>query len=154
MTTIGIAGGTSPTLGRSITHAIQQTANTPIILSRLNSKVDQPERVHGTRVRYVDYTSHESLVAALSDVDTVISVLKIPSPDWTTYQINLLRAAEDAGCKRFAPAEFGLGSLTHRRVDILELKLPVWDACKESKLEVARFQCDSFMNYLSLGLAF
>ncbi|KAL9131685.1 MAG: hypothetical protein Q9217_000426 [Psora testacea] len=152
MATIAVAGGTSPTLGRSIVKAIGQTPNKAIILSRENgSKFSGSDKVHGAEVRYVNYSSHDSLVRALGGVETVISVLKIHGPEFRDYQINLLNAAKDAGVKRFAPSEFELGPLADGAVDALGLKPPIWEACHASGLECARFSCGMFMNYLSLG---
>ena len=152
MTIVAVAGGSSPTLGRSIVDAIAKTSNKPVILSRQkDSEKDQTSSCHGADVRYVDYTSHDSLVHALTDVETVISVIKIPGSEWMTYQINLLNAAKAAGVKRFAPSEFGLGPLADGKVDILGLKIPVWKACEQSGLECARFCCGGFMNYIAIG---
>lgn len=80
-----------------------------------------------------------------------MSVLKIPGPEWASYQVNILNAAKAAGCKRFAPSEFENGPLADGSVDALNLKLTVWRACMESGLEVARFSCGMFMNYLAVG---
>lgn len=85
---------------------------------------------------------------------TLICVLKIPGPEWAECQLNLLRAAEEAGVKRFAPSEFGLGPLADERVDVLSVKSKVWEACLASELEVGRFACGGFMNYVSLGYNF
>lgn len=150
---IAVAGGTSPTLGRSIVTAIKNTLNTPIILTRKASK-PQVNPVPGVEVRPVDYTDHASLVQALKDVHTVISVLKIPGPEWLEYQTNLLRAAEEAGVKRFAPSEFENGPLMDGKVDLLGLKPSMWQQCKNSPLECARFSGGMFMNYLGIGRDF
>jgi hypothetical protein len=78
-------------------------------------------------------------------------VLKIPGPEWLEYQLNLLRAAEEAGVKRFAPSEFENGPLLDGKVDLLGLKPPMWQACEASSLECARFSGGMFMNYLGIG---
>lgn len=137
MVKIAIAGGTSPTLGRSIVNAISQTTNTPVILTRQSPNA--PSTKYGAEVKQVDYADHGSLVDALRDTHTIISVLKIPGPEWATYQINLLEAAKAAGAKRFAPSEFENGPEADGRVDILGLKPVVWQKCVESGLECARF---------------
>ncbi|KAH7049443.1 hypothetical protein B0J12DRAFT_105412 [Macrophomina phaseolina] len=111
-----------------------------------------PSTLYGAEVRHIDYTSAESLTAALTDIHTVISVLKVPGPAFATVQINLLNAARVAGVRRFAPSEFGLGA--PERVDVTAAKARVWEACLESGLEVARFRCGGFMNYLALGRQF
>lgn len=150
---IAVAGGTSPTLGRSIVDAITRTENKPVILSRTSSK-PASLTTFNVEVRPVDYTDHASLVEALKDVHTVISVLKIPGPEWLQYQVNLLRAAEKAGVKRFAPSEFENGPAFKYQVDILGLKPLTWEHCKASSLECARFNCGMFMNYLGVGKDF
>lgn len=137
MVKIAIAGGTSPTLGRSIVTAIAQTTNTPIVLTRQSPKA--PTSKYGAEVRQVDYIDEQSLFNSLRDIHTVISVLKIPGPEWVTYQINLLYAAKRAGVRRFAPSEFENGPDADGRVDILGLKPVVWKECVESGLECARF---------------
>jgi hypothetical protein len=152
MVLIAIVGGTSPTLGRAIVTSIQKTPNSCIILSRHSANA--PKTKYGAEVRLVDYEDPKSLAEALRGVHTVISVLKIPPPYWATNQINLLNAAKLAGVKRFAPAEFEAGPSADGRVELLKVKLPVWDACLSSGLEVARFNCGMFMNHLALGRDF
>lgn len=156
---VAIAGGTSPTLGNSIVSALLATQGRyiPVILSRkteTRKKPSHPEQSY-LETRYVDYHSHASLVAALTDIDVVISVLLIPGPDWVTVQLNLLHAAEEAGCCRFAPSEFALTSQAHTMVDILNAKNTVWDAVQVSvdlgRIDAARFPCGMFMNYLGIG---
>ena len=150
---IAIAGGTSPTLGRSIVTAIAEIENKPIVLTRKSggSTTSVPD---GVEIRPVDYTDHASLLQALKDVHTVISVLKVPGPEWLTYQVNLLHAAKEAGVKRFAPSEFENGPLMDGKVDLLGLKPTVWKECLESGLECARFSGGMFMNYLAFGRDF
>ncbi|KAM0716100.1 hypothetical protein Q7P37_008614 [Cladosporium fusiforme] len=158
MPTIAIAGGTSPTLGRSITRAIQTTStlHTPLILTRESPSA--PATQHSAAVRQVNYANHKNLVAALQDVHTLIIVIKVTGPQWLDVQIALLDAAREAGVKRFAPSEFGMGQLADERVDVLGVKGRVWEAClvaaRESGMEVGRFTCGAFMNYLSIGEEF
>jgi hypothetical protein len=154
MPIVAIAGGTSPTLGRSIVHAIQSTSNinTPIILTRRSGSA--PKTKWNAAVRQVDYDNHISLVAALRGVHTVISVIKVVGEQWLTCQLALLQAAQEAGVKRFAPSEFGLGPLADDWIDALTVKAKVWEACLNSELEVGRFVCGGYMNRLSLGYGF
>ncbi|KAF7125971.1 hypothetical protein CNMCM5793_002330 [Aspergillus hiratsukae] len=156
MPKVAIAGGSSPTLGASILAALSTTPTpwTPIILSRqIPNPKPSPE---GIETRYVDYTSHTSLVAALKDIDTVLSVVLIPGPASITYQLNLLNAAIDAGCRRFAPSEFALCEQAQAQVDLLKPKNVVWEAVKgkveEGAIDAARFPCGMFMNYLGIGI--
>ncbi|KAJ5641837.1 hypothetical protein N7490_005837 [Penicillium lividum] len=156
---IAIAGGTSPTLGASIVSALLATGRyTPVILSRKIKQVPSwLSSLHqNVEIRHVDYNSHESLVAALRDVGVVISVLLIPGPDWVTVQVNLLHAAEEAGCRRFAPSEFALTDRAHTMVYLLGAKSIVWKEVEVSisrgKIDAARFPCGMFMNYLGIGI--
>ncbi|KAJ6018581.1 hypothetical protein N7499_010227 [Penicillium canescens] len=157
---VAIAGGSSPTLGSSIVSALLATEGryTPVILSRKSKtpREEESNKQNGeVETRCVDYQSHASLVLALSDVAAVISVLLIPGPDWVTAQVNLLHAAEAAGCQRFAPSEFALTSWAHTMVDLLDIKNTVWNTVRASvdqgKIDAARFPCGMFMNYLGIG---
>lgn len=149
MVLIAVAGGTSPTLGRAIVEAINsETSNQAVIIS---SRSDTRSK-YGSEVRTVDYASVPSLTAALKDVHTVISVVKIVGPQAVEYETNLIHAAKEAGVKRFAPAAWENGPLATEHVTILALNKPaVWKACVESGLEVARFSGGMSMNYLALG---
>ncbi|KAL1625457.1 hypothetical protein SLS56_007350 [Neofusicoccum ribis] len=153
---IAIAGGTSPTLGHAIVSALLRNPhNTPVILSRSATSFDpaapsSTTTLYGAELRHVDYTDPHSLAAALHDIHTVISVIKQPDPHaMAATQTALLSAAAAAGVKRFAPSEFGVGAA--ERVDATADKERVWAACRASGLEVARFRCGLFMNYLALG---
>ncbi len=154
MVLAAIAGGTSPTLGRSIVTAILKAGNhKPVILSRCKPEADSaPTSQHGAEIRYVDYTSVPSLARGLEGVHTVISVLNPTDPsEMLNYHSNLLEAARSAGCKRFAPSEWEGGPLTKQKVDLLRPKLDVWKMCEGSGLECARFTPGWFMNYLGQG---
>ncbi|KAK5789911.1 hypothetical protein VI817_007198 [Penicillium citrinum] len=155
---VAIAGGTSPTLGASLIDALLATGGryVPVILSRGKVATWSPKmHQNGVEVRQVDYHSHASLVAALNDVEVVLSVLLIPGPDWVTAQVNLLHAAEEAGCRRFAPSEFALSAASQSKVDILKAKNEVWNEVQASvdqgRIDAARFPCGMFMNYLGIG---
>lgn len=149
---VAVAGGTG-TIGSSIVSALASSGrHTPVILSRsVPSTTTNPT----VETRVVDYSSHESLVNALRDIDAVISALLIPGPEFVTYQLNLLHAAEEAKCKRFAPSEWALSYESHKIVSIDRAKIIVWDAVKESvsqgKIDAALFPCGMFMNYLGIG---
>jgi NmrA-like family len=154
MVLVAIAGGTSRTLGHSIVTAILEAGkHDPIILSR--SKPDSepgPSSKHGAPIRYVDYSSISSLTEGLHGVHTVISVLIAPDPsEMLAHHANLLQAAQNAGCKRFAPSEWECGPLCKPKVDGLEVKLDIWEKCQQSGLDCARFMPGWFMNYLGQG---
>ncbi|OMP87750.1 hypothetical protein BK809_0007839 [Diplodia seriata] len=183
MVKIAIAGGTSPTLGHAIVSALLKNhpEHTPIILSSRppppaspNPTAHDPSSptttttttttnvptsrspANGAEIRHIDYASPASLAAALSDIHTVISVLKLsPSSAMRDVQLALLSAAvASPACRRFAPSEWGFGC-PGARVDALGAgRDEVWAACVRSGLEVARFRCGGFMNYLALGRGF
>ncbi|KFY42860.1 hypothetical protein V494_02202 [Pseudogymnoascus sp. VKM F-4513 (FW-928)] len=185
MVKVAVAGGSSPTLGHALVAALLSTngRHTPIILSRqkiptqassgqfITTKTpfrlwpspssspppgqDRTPEVE-IETRYVDYTSTATLIAALHDIDTLISVLLIPNPTlFVQTQLNLLDAAQAAGCRRFAPSEFALPYNAHARVEIdAAVKIPVWqEICARASpaLDVALFPCGMFMNYLGIG---
>jgi putative NADH-flavin reductase len=69
-------------------------------LTRESSDSTFPE---GVRVIKTDY-SHDSLKAALSGQDAVICTLSVEA---FGLQIDIIKAAEEVGVKRFIPSEFG-----------------------------------------------
>ena len=148
MVNVAIAGGSSPTLGQAIVEAIFQNGNhKPIILSHR-----QDFTMPFAEIRHVDYHDKPSLATALRDIHTVISVMLIPDPtEFVTAHVNLLRAAKEAGVKRFAPSEWALGSRAHEKADIDRPKIEVWKEVEKSGLEATRFVCGGFMNYLGIG---
>jgi uncharacterized protein YbjT (DUF2867 family) len=93
--------GASGSLGAVILRKLLDTGKFNVtVLRRTGSETTYPE---GANVVDVDYSSHESLVAALKGQDAVISAI---SGVWET-QIALIDAAVAAGVKRFLPSEFG-----------------------------------------------
>jgi hypothetical protein len=167
MPSVAIAGGTSPSLGRSLVQGILSL--TPhwkiIILSRRSSSIPawlSPILESGrAELRRVNYANHPSLVKALKGTHTVISVLGFPPSSasdgsWFSTHISLLNAAVEAGCKRFAPSEFGVGVHATPRIDALSGNMEVWKACEEAALvrgmEWTRYECGLFMNYLGFGV--
>ena len=142
MPTVVVAGGPFPTNGRAITTALLAFAtHHPIILSRSSPDPSNTPatRMHGVDIRCVDYASLEYLTAATKDVETIISVIKIPGPGWAICQLNLLEAAKQAGVKRFASSEFELGDQANGTVDLLGIKPGVWRAGEKkmvSQIEV------------------
>lgn len=151
-----VAGGTG-TIGSSIVSALASSdKHTPIILSRKTSnETNTSVSSTGIEIRHVDYTSPDSLVPALHDIDAVMSALLIPSPDLITCETNLLHAAEEAGCKRFAPSSYALHSSCYADVTYDRAKLEVWHRVQESvaqgKIDAAMFPCGMLMNYLDIG---
>jgi NmrA-like family len=165
MPSIAIAGGASPSLGRSLVQGILTLAPhwKITILSRPSSSVPSwlsPILESGrANLRRVNYADHAALVSALRSVGahTVISALGFTfssSSDgsWFSTQIALLTAAVEAGVKRFAPSEFGAGVHATPMVEAISGSVRVWKACEEAGLEWTRYECGLFMNYLGFGV--
>jgi uncharacterized protein YbjT (DUF2867 family) len=151
MVLVAIAGGTSPTLGRSIVSAILKEGNHEVvILSRSGSSLNDCSKFkYGAPVRTVDYNSIDSLTHGLAGVHTFISIIKANRSDQMVLSHdNMLKAAKAAGVQRFAPSEWGMGPLASEKVDLLGAKPQIWDLCLGSGLECTRFFVGMFMNYL------
>lgn len=163
MPTLAIAGGTSPSLGRAIISAMllsQPTSSwNAVILSR-NSKVPIWLRALDkdslrTEIRIVDYLNTDSITAALDGVHTVVSITSAIDGTQPQIQVNLLDAAIKAGCKRFAPAQWGFGRKGWKNIAFMkEDGERVWAACEKNKdkIESGMFNIGSFMNYLGHGI--
>lgn len=155
---VAVAGGTG-TVGSSIVSALSSSNNhTPVILTRATGEHPRGTASHsnaGIEIRYVDYSSKQSLVTMIQDIDAVVSTHLILGPDSVTSEINLLHAAEEVGCKRFAPSSWALEKRVHPDVDIDHAKLSIWDAVMEAvekgSIDAGLFPCGAFMNYLGMG---
>lgn len=163
MPVLAIAGGTSWGLGRALTTAVLSTQHatpwTPVILSRTTSpplwlRAVDPN-LSRVKIRAVDYTSLSSLESALKDVDTLISVTNSYDGTQAQIQVNLLHAAIKAGCRRFAPSQWGMGPQGYEALRSLKLvNKGVWEEClkHQDKIECARFNNGMFLNYLANGI--
>ncbi|KAH6675230.1 hypothetical protein F5X68DRAFT_224321 [Plectosphaerella plurivora] len=161
MPTLALAGGTSPSLGRAIVTAVlQQTSWNVLILSRSTKTplwlraVDAAAKRHS--IKAVDYASIDSLTEALRSqpVHTVVSVTSAYDGTQTQTQLNLLHAAIGAGCKRYAPGQWGFGPKGYEDVASLAwANAGLREECVKhrSKLEIGFFNQGSFMNYFGLG---
>lgn len=91
-----------------IDELLRQKQNKVVVLSRSS----QPElAAKGVHMITVDYDNHLSLVSALRGVHTLLSFLFVYEHLYT-LQLKLIRAAEEAGVKRFAPSEWSLDTKT------------------------------------------
>jgi hypothetical protein len=165
MVHVAIAGGTSPTLGRSLVTAIRAT--TPkhhvIILSRRNPNDENlPTHKYGAEIHYVDYSAHFdlSVILRMERIHTLISVMKSTDPDeMQSVHRTLLRAAIASGqVRRFVPSDWSMGPLSHQSVDMLAHKETLLhDAQRLVKecnadIDVCTFQNGMFMEYLAQKL--
>ncbi|KAK3717011.1 hypothetical protein LTR37_006066 [Vermiconidia calcicola] len=115
----------------------------------LLSRSEQPEFVaQGVDVRPVDYSNHSQLVKALNDVHTVLSLIG-GGPPAMAAQLELIKACQQAGVKRFAPSEYA--GVSNEGIDLYASKKDVWEATKSSGLEYTRFSCGLFMSALATG---
>jgi hypothetical protein len=97
-------------------------------------------------------------VSALQGVHTVISAIGFSTsdPSWFSTELALLKATVEAGAKRFAPSEWGIGVLATPKIDAFDGSVRIWEACEEAAaaggLEWTRYECGLFMNYLGFGV--
>ncbi|KAH6880676.1 hypothetical protein B0T10DRAFT_551477 [Thelonectria olida] len=162
MPILALAGGTSPGLGRAIVTAVfANTAWNVLILSRSTHApiwlraIDQDAKRH--KIAAVDYASVDSLATALKDqgVHTLVSVTSAVDGTQSQTQINLLHAAVNAGCKRFAPSQWGFGPTGWVEVESCQwMNQGVREECTmhQDQIEFAYFNQGSFMNYIGHGI--
>lgn len=161
MPILAIAGGASASLGRAITTALlsQTTPWTAIILSRsahtpLWLRAIDPDSLR-TKILVVDYHSRASLTTALKGVDSLVSVTSAIDGTQAQIQINLLHAAVQAGCARFAPSQWGFGVAGWESVGSAKWAFEgVWEECVKHRewIECGRFNQGCFMNYVGIGM--
>lgn len=150
MVKVAVAG--TGGVARHVIDAIFATKKHEIIV--LSRSPNAALESQGITVIQISYTDPSSLEAALKGVHTVISTIADFSgaESWATPQLALLRAAKNAGVKRFAPSEFGGNSfpddISHP-LKGLGWKLEVRNAVRESGLEYTMFQTGLFMNYMA-----
>lgn len=116
--------------------------------------VDAAAKRHS--IKAVDYASVDSLTEALRSqpVHTVVSITSAYDGTQTQTQLNLLHAAIGAGCKRYAPGQWGFGPKAYEDVaSIAWVNEGLRGECvkQQSKLEIGFFNQLSFMNYFGLG---
>ncbi|ETN36417.1 uncharacterized protein HMPREF1541_08694 [Cyphellophora europaea CBS 101466] len=159
MVHVVVAGGTSPTLGRSIVTACIAAGHQVTVLSRTPSDSSSAaESAHGAPIKYVSYEDVSSVKSAISGANIVISVLKIIGDELNiTTHLNLLRAtlATDTAT-RFVPSDWSMYSLAHQQVDLLAHKATLLKECQQlaasserTDFEVAQFENGGFLNYFA-----
>lgn len=163
MPTLAIAGGTSASLGRAIVTALLSSQRhslwNAVILSR-SEKVPLWLRAIDkdntrTQVRAVDYLSVDSLAQALKGTHTVVSVTSAIDGTQAQIQKNLLHAAVNEGCHRFAPAQWVFGPKGETSIQTTRSFFEgVWDECLKNKneIECAKFNQGAYMNYIGHGI--
>ncbi|KAJ4327145.1 hypothetical protein N0V84_002407 [Fusarium piperis] len=123
--TVAIAGA-SGDLGSHVFKKFVASEYTVRVLKRAGSESTFPE---GTDVVEVDYSSLESLTAALKGQDVVVSTLTTLA---VATQETLIDAAVAAGVKRFLPSEFGsnLDVPSVRALPLFSAKVAIQDKLK------------------------
>lgn len=150
MIKVALAGGTG-SLGRYIFSALEThpTKKYNIIILSRSPQPDLAAR--GISIQIVDYNSLDSLTAALSGVDIVISTLAGEDAVVTrNSQLLLIEAAKFAGVRRFAPSEWAISIEANKTMALYDLiKTDVWEAVKISGMQYTAFRPGIFMNYLA-----
>ncbi|GAB7361846.1 hypothetical protein MBLNU230_g1886t1 [Neophaeotheca triangularis] len=151
MVTVALAGastGFGLTMLRVFFATNKETQKHKLVLL---SRTPQPSlAAQGVQVRPIDYSIHAQLVHALRDVHTVLSTVGGNAEAILRSQLALLRAAKEAGVKRFAPSKYG-GAGPVPDVDLFRPKVEVWAAAQASGLEWTRFACGLFMSIFATG---
>ncbi|KAF8455367.1 hypothetical protein BGX38DRAFT_1168467, partial [Terfezia claveryi] len=89
---------------------------------------------------------------ALQGVHTVISVAFAFDPtSFVSSQITLLRAAKEAGVKRFAPSDWAYTEAANDFIAVYHPKAEIWKAVKESGLQYTAFRPGLFLNFTALA---
>jgi hypothetical protein len=161
MPIVALAGGTSPSLGRAIVTAVfAQTPWNVLILSRSThtpiwlQAIDLDANRH--KIEAVDYASVDCSATTIKaqGVHTLVSVTSAVNGTQAQTQINLLQAAVRAGCKRFAPSQWGFGLKGWADVESLQwANQGIREECTKyrDQIEFACFNQGSFMNYIGHG---
>ncbi|KAL2018362.1 hypothetical protein VTK56DRAFT_897 [Thermocarpiscus australiensis] len=112
--------GATGNVGALILQALQE-AQPPFESITILTRSAKPDATYGpnVRVKVVDYSSRDSLVAALQGVDAVVSAIATQSVD---TQKAIVDAAVEAGVKFVVPSEFGLAN-TH---PLLQRDFPIF----------------------------
>lgn len=107
---VAIIGGTG-NVGRLILQALCEAQPPFQSITVLTRSAGSDVEANGptVRVRTVDYSSRDSILAALKGIDAVVSAIATQSLE---TQTTIIDAAVDAGVKFFIPSEFGLAN-TH-----------------------------------------
>lgn len=149
MVTVALAGATT---GFGLTVLRHFAANPGPHKIILLSRTAQPEwSAKGIVVRPVDYECRTSLVAALTGVHTVLSMIGASPEAMRDSQLALVAAAKEAGVKRFAPSEYAGTGGGYESIDLYGGKGEVWDAVRASGMECTRFACGVFMSIFATG---
>lgn len=154
-----VAGGTSPTLGRSIVSACIDVGHDVTILSRMSGKSDSTVSTKfGATIRHVSYDDVDSLNSAIAGSHVVVSVLKLIGDELNirTHLLLLQACLATSTITRFVPSDWSMYPLAQERVDVLAHKAKLLESCQEAvrisgrtDFEVAQFKPGGFLNYFA-----
>ncbi|ORY07627.1 NAD(P)-binding protein, partial [Basidiobolus meristosporus CBS 931.73] len=142
--TVALAGG-SGGLGRYILDELLSQGKHRVVILAREPRPDLEKL--GATVAVVDYANSESLLKALQGVHTVLSFIWSDDGGLKDAQIELLKAAERAGVKRFAPSEWALDSVSYDDVPQYADKKPIRELLSKSSIESTLFFNGLFLNY-------
>lgn len=152
MTTIkkvAIAGANGA-LGTALFDQLVKGGFTVTALVRSAGKI--PNLPASAKEAVVDFTSHDSLVAALKGQDATVSALG-SQPGTAQAQKALAQASADSGVKRFIPSDFGsnLDNAEVRKLAVFKDKFELRDELvrlsKESKLTWTSVNNNAFLDW-------
>lgn len=149
---IAIAGAGGNVASHIIKAVVDNGKHSIVALTR--SPNDGLAKLARTTVKVVNYTDVSGLISALQGCDTVISTIFDPKDEEGSLvgsQLNLIKAAKEAGVKRFSPADYGIHNDAIKIMKRQEMKQAAVEEAKRLGLETTVFQNGIFMNYLCAG---
>lgn len=130
-------------LGKYILKALQQAQpafQSIRVLTRSAASASTAVQGPGIEIREVDYSSHESLVAALQGMDAVVSAIGTES---VAGQEAIVDAAAEAGVRFFVPSQFGLAD-TH---PLLQRDFPIFADKNRVQERLERYRAEGRLEY-------
>ncbi|KAK6007320.1 hypothetical protein QM012_006328 [Aureobasidium pullulans] len=148
MVKVAIAGGSSNVASEIIDVLVAAGNHEILLLSR--KQASSSAAIEGTSWVQVDYQNQAQLTHALKGVHTLLSFISEQDDPNSPLQKNLIRAAVDAGVKRFAPSEWATSGIVSWYSYKSEIRRYLQDLNKENQvIEYTLFQCGLFLNYLT-----
>ncbi|KAG9661771.1 NAD(P)-binding protein, partial [Aureobasidium melanogenum] len=148
MVKIAIAGGSSNVASEIIDVLVATGKHEILLLSRKEASTSSA--IKGTTWIQVDYRNQMQLTHALEGVHTLLSFVAEQEDPNSLIQKNLIKAAIEAGVKRFAPSEWATSGIVSWYSYKAEIRRYLQEINKEHQvIEYTLFQCGLFLNYLT-----
>ncbi|KAK4074703.1 uncharacterized protein Triagg1_4852 [Trichoderma aggressivum f. europaeum] len=151
-TTIAIAGGTG-NIGKTISDALVATAKYKVIvLARGAPKDLSPNAPPLINVNYDDIDAVANILEE-HNVHTIISAIKVITPESGVSEVNLIKAAtKSSPTKRFIQSEWGVPTPQEKSLRLLQhqVRLASIEQLRESNLEWTRFYNGYFLDYYGM----